>query len=104
LERDGGEIIEVVDEIIELIECNEKADAWSQDVNIYCPNFEADHFLYGDYTSDKFSWLKLAIHYCDESLRTCEEKDEIDRFFRTNIVALKLQKNTPQLLTFEHSL
>ena len=70
--------------------CNEKAEAWSEKLNIYCPNFEDSHFIYGDYTSVTFSWLKLAIHYCDENVRTCEEKDEIDSFFRNTIVALKL--------------
>jgi len=64
---EDGDIIETKDEIIELKECNEKADAWSVNHQVYCPDYKEDHFIYGDYTSDQFSWLKLAVHYCDEN-------------------------------------
>jgi len=75
-----GEVVDKIDEIVPLKECNEKRDIFSENYRIYCPDFNDNHFIYGDYSTTQYSWLKLAIHYCDPSLRTCEEKEEIDTF------------------------
>ena len=86
-----GEVIDVKDEIIDLKECTEgETDMWSTNLKIYCPDYKDDQFLYGDYTTDQYSWLRLAVHYCDSKIRTCEEQWKMDSFFKTTIISLKL--------------
>jgi len=34
----------------------------------YCPVFNSTHFLYGDFFTERFSWMRLVVHHCDDSL------------------------------------
>ena len=34
---------------------------------LYCPQFNESHFLYGGYYSERYSWMRLILHSCDDS-------------------------------------
>ena len=34
---------------------------------LYCPQFNESHFLYGGYFSERYSWMRVILHFCDES-------------------------------------
>ena len=43
-------------------------DSWFTGGNrLYCPKFNESHYIHGGFNSDKYSWLRLAIHLCDDS-------------------------------------
>ena len=76
--------------------CNERQDVWSLGLNTYCPDYSDDDFLFGDYTTEKRSYLVLAIHYCNQQKHdlegkgvTCKSKEEIDEYMKHTIVGLK---------------
>lgn len=39
----------------------------SKEIKYYCPKFDESHFLHGGFSADKYSWLRLIIHVCDDS-------------------------------------
>ena len=59
------------DHRIPLVDCrqNKESDVVSTQsgVKIYCPSFTEQDFLYGDFYSKRFSWTRLALHFCDNS-------------------------------------
>jgi len=75
----------LLDKSIPLKICNENQDEWSEYTNIYCPDFQEDDFLFGDYETAKRSILHVAIHYCDQNKldqvdKTCKSKEETDNY------------------------
>ena len=52
------------DEVIKLKECASPygASIWNRNYTNYCPDFSDEDFLYGDFYSPKFSWLRLVVH------------------------------------------
>jgi hypothetical protein len=38
----------------------------SNQLNYYCPQFEETHYLHGGFSASKWSWMRLAIHLCDD--------------------------------------
>lgn len=51
-----------------------KCDGVGENVNwrnpkifYYCPNFGKDHFLYGGFWAQKYSWMRMGLHLCDNS-------------------------------------
>lgn len=51
--------------------------------------------MYGDYNVKEASWLRLAIHFCDQKERTklgkdkCAEPADIEEYFRKTLVSLQ---------------
>ena len=37
--------------------CNEGRDKWSLNINQYCPDYRNLDFIYGDWYTDKYSYL-----------------------------------------------
>ena len=33
----------------------------------YCTYFNDDHWIHGGFSAEKFSWMRLIIHQCDNS-------------------------------------
>ena len=55
-----------VDVEIPLKTCNDDVPGWSNStVKLYCADYNETHFIHGHFSSDKFSWLRLAYHECD---------------------------------------
>lgn len=96
------------DEIVPLKDCNsdiEKAVWQSNGIKKYCPDFGDSDFIYGDYYSPKFSWYRLVIHSCDVKEREakgkkCKTEEEIDEYFRQNIIGIDLISLKPGLTDF----
>lgn len=40
----------------------------------YCPNFSDNHFLYGGFWAQKYSWMRMGLHMCDSSPKATEER------------------------------
>ena len=59
-----GDNEELEDKIVPIKECDslKYSDAWTAGNIMYCPDFNDDHFFYGDYYSDFKSYYKLIIH------------------------------------------
>ena len=58
--------------------------------------------MYGDYYSNKASWFRLALHYCDENERNsqgkeCKERSEIEEYFKKTMMGLVGTYYTPSL-------
>ena len=64
--------------------------------------FNESHFIHGGFSADKYSWLRLAVHLCDDREEArlekiamgknhlnCAPREESMKFFETNIVALE---------------
>jgi hypothetical protein len=63
--------------------CDGKELDWRGTPNYYCPDFDNSHFIHGGFYSDKFSWMRLALHICDSRpeakiKRISEGKTHID--------------------------
>jgi len=83
--------------------CNEGRDRWSLGINQYCPDYRNSDFMYGDWYTDKYSYMQLKIHYCHNDTNSqCETKENIDEYFRKTIVGLKLVKKTPNFKSYEN--
>jgi len=88
------------DEEIKLVECKDKVadddSVWqSSKIKNYCPDFGDTDFLYGDYYTSKYSWMRLSMHFCDIRERqkigkTCKSIEESEAFFENNIVGMDL--------------
>ena len=77
--------------------CKENKDEWSLDLNVYCPDYKESDFLFGDYQTEKRSFLYLAIHYCDQDKldkldmnKTCKSREETAEYMKNTIVGLRL--------------
>ena len=57
------------DRFIPLIICPSQSNtSWRKsDVKQYCPDYSDHHFLYGNFYTKRFSWLRLALHFCDDT-------------------------------------
>lgn len=43
-------------------------DTWFTGGNrLYCPIFDETHFIHGGFNAEKYSWLRLGLHLCDNS-------------------------------------
>ena len=97
------------DELVPLKRCDSLLDDtyWSADTTIkYCPVFNSQDFIYGDYYSSKASWYRLAVHTCDIEERkalnkTCKPKEEIEHYIQNTIMALDFVTEKPGILNFE---
>ena len=70
--------------------------------------YGARHFIYGDFYSQKYSWMRLSIHLCDKTSRhaqnkTCEEQDKIEEYFAKTLVGVDLLHKVPSLKYQESS-
>ena len=51
---------------IPLERCQGMEVAWrNKDIKYYCPVFTETSFLHGGFWAEKYSWLRLAVHLCD---------------------------------------
>lgn len=56
------------DEEIPLKLCQGKDQAWSgTGIKYYCPDFNETHFIHGGFWTDKYSWLRIALHLCENT-------------------------------------
>ena len=87
------------DEIIEIKECPKNIHGrhtfGETNLKKYCPVFKDEDFLYGDYYEGKNSWLRLALHKCDEKKRAkykegCAKTSEIHEYFKKKVIAVDL--------------
>lgn len=100
------------DIIVPIVNCDKIVDsAWKEkSVNHYCPDFKDEHFLAGSFYSSRFAWMRLAIHFCDDSPEAeaqrlkdgkkhikCLGKEKTKEFFQNNIIGLDMTTYAPTL-------
>ena len=98
---------------IPLIECQHPIYVpWRDNtVKYYCPQFGKEHFLYGNIYTAKYSWMRLVLHFCDdtelgkeERIKAgkkhveCKSREEIIHYFANTLVGLDLVSESPNLL------
>lgn len=91
------------DRFIPLIVCpTTTITSWRKSDNKqYCPDYGDAHFLYGNFYTTRFSWLRLALHFCDDTPQgeeerrkagrrhvKCAGRDRIMDYFASNIINL----------------
>ena len=62
---------QVRDEIVPMVKCPDQEkhkNIWGLATR-YCPGYTDADFIYGDYTSDKFAWYRVAVQFCDPEKR-----------------------------------
>lgn len=42
-------------------------------VKQYCPKYDKQ-FLYGNFYTTRFAWMRLALHFCDDSEEARQER------------------------------
>ena len=109
---DTASVYQFEDRFIPLIDCpNPIYTSWRKsNVKQYCPDYDDGHFLYGNYYTTRFSWLRLALHFCDDTPEgkldriqagkqyiDCKSREEIIDFFSSNIIALDMITESPTL-------
>ena len=65
------------DRVIPIKPCGEELNvAWRESsIKQYCPVYnETKHFLYGNFYTQKYSWMRLAMHFCDSSEEARQER------------------------------
>ena len=83
---------------------------WSLSSKKYCPQFNSTHFLYGGFYSTKYAWMRLVLHFCDDTQKAeelrkkqgktyvkCKNKEEIKDYFAKNIIGLDANTDSPTL-------
>ena len=57
------------DREIPLIICPTQINTSWRKSNIkqYCPSYVNNDFLYGNFYTKRFAWMRLALHFCDDS-------------------------------------
>lgn len=110
--NDGASLYQFEDRFIPLAVCHDPIHtSWRKsNVKQYCPDYGANDFLYGNYYSAKFSWLRLALHFCDDSAEArkerltagkkhldCKSKEEINEYFAQNLIGLDVITEQPTL-------
>ena len=91
--------------------CNSKSYDWSvEEIRYYCTDFNDNHFLRGGFTGDKYSWMRLILHICDNSTEAtakrqeekqlglrqhaeCASRDESIAYFEKTFIALEAISN-----------
>lgn len=52
---------------IPMKECKGQDQDWrATSLKYYCPEFDENHFAHGGFLAQKYSWLRLGIHLCDD--------------------------------------
>ena len=89
------------DRIIPIKRCQHNvAVPWmASDFKRYCPVFDDDTFLYGNFFTARYAWMRIALHFCDDSEEAreerrkagkknvkCAKRDEILEYFASNII------------------
>lgn len=88
---------------IPLSKCQSGDFDWrSNEINYYCPDFSEKHFLKGGFEADKYSWMRLIVHICDNSteaqaqreienkkFKECASRDESIWFFENIVTGLE---------------
>ena len=86
-----------------MVQCNtniENDGGWDISMPHYCPDYRSTDIIKGNYYSNKYSWLRLAVHRCDpndliienkvEKNKTCASKEEQDQYFKDTILSMTL--------------
>ena len=81
---------------------------------MYCPQFTNNDFLYGGFYTYRFSWTRLALHFCDNSSEAiqqriqegkkhieCKSEEEIKIYFTKTIISLDLLSHSVNLGSHE---
>ena len=86
--------------IIETVECQDDVNFYEEnkfasDIKKYCPVWKKSDFLYGDYYQNKSSWLRLALHKCDQKKwssmnASCATDDQINTYFKQNLIGFEI--------------
>lgn len=88
---------------IPIEECEaQEADWRNKKIKYYCPKFNESHYLHGGWIADKYSYLKLILHICDNSGyareqrriegRThidCATREESLWYFENNVIGVE---------------
>ena len=84
--QDGFKDIEVP-----IIPCEGQKVAWKKNrLKHYCTNFGEDHWLYGGFSAEKFSWMRLILHECDTNERDdCASDSESQEYFEKTIIGIQ---------------
>ena len=90
----------------------EVLNGYDQSATKFCPKYGKNDILYGSFYTDKYAWLRLAVHRCDpnelvmkdgkEMNKTCASREEQDKFFQENILAFQFNNTIPALQTREN--
>jgi hypothetical protein len=76
-------------------------NAWvAGGIRKYCPDFQKEDFIFGDYYSEKQSWYRVIIEACNPDIRKCKNQIEIDDYFEKTIVGFSLINEKPSLVDF----
>ena len=47
--------------------CTDETKTWYTGANrLYCPKFNETHFIHGSMVAEKYSWIRLGLHLCDD--------------------------------------
>lgn len=67
--RPDEKLYEFYDHEVPLVPCpKNKGSDWSDAGLIrYCPVWNKDHFMYGTFFSNRYSWQRIVVHFCDDS-------------------------------------
>ena len=71
---------------------------------MYCPDFKNGYALKNDLYADVSSWMRLALHECDQTKRMCVTKAERDQYFLDNIIDLQVKVIEPMLTDYKQTL
>ena len=102
-----------IDTEIPLIACENPGDQdWQlEKTKHYCPDFKPDiHFIYGGFYGKQYSWLRMAVHQCDNSTKAeeqrnitgkthikCATEDEQKAYFERTIIGLDASAFEPNI-------
>ena len=53
---------------IPMVPCNKSTEydgGWVANATMFCPNYTESDILFGSYYTQRYSWLRLAVHRCD---------------------------------------
>ena len=80
-----------------MVKCNPNIGGWDVSMPNYCPDYRSTDILKGNYFTNKYSWLRLAVHRCDPNEiingknKSCASKEEQDQYFKDTILSLTVQ-------------
>ena len=59
---------ESIDVEIPMVPCDsltEHDGGWKADATRFCPDYSDSDILFGSFYTERYSWLRLAVHRCD---------------------------------------